>query len=89
MGESKMTTNNHNTNTGLGVSVVLTIVFVVLKLTKTIDWSWIWVLAPLWIDCVIGVIATIVAIIIIWGDRDKEYPKIKIFNKKERDKWKF
>ena len=43
---------------------VLAIVFIVLKLTDVIDWGWWWVLAPVWIQVIIVVIAYIVISIV-------------------------
>jgi hypothetical protein len=56
---------------GLNLATVLFIVFLVLKLTNNIDWSWWWVTSPLWIPvgiilavlAIIGLIASIIAII--------------------------
>ena len=43
---------------------ILTLIFIVLKLTGCITWSWVWVLAPLWIDFIIGAIIMVIAAII-------------------------
>lgn len=51
--------NNNRASGGIGFIGLLTIVFIVLKLTGVIAWSWVWVLAPLWIDLVLTVIAII------------------------------
>ena len=61
-----MESKNNNTSTGIGFCGLLTIVFIVLKLIGKISWSWLWVLAPTWIPIVIGIIAIIVLLIIIY-----------------------
>lgn len=43
----------------LGFLEFLTLIFITLKLTGYIDWSWWWVLAPLWGQVVVFVIALI------------------------------
>lgn len=50
---------------GIGILGLLGIVFVVLKLCKVIDWAWIWVLAPFWIELIIGIIVIVAYVIII------------------------
>lgn len=59
---------NKETNTtvtgGIGFCGLLTIVFIVLKLLNKINWSWIWVLAPLWIEFIVAVLACVIVIII-------------------------
>ena len=59
-------------NGGIGFSGLLTIVFIVLKLLGKIDWPWIWVLAPLWIDLIIGIILIVIAVIIFIPKRRKK-----------------
>ena len=44
---------------------ILALIFIVLKLTGCITWSWVWVLAPLWIDFIIGVIIFGITAVII------------------------
>ena len=65
--------NNQSTNShlGLGFLEFLALIFITLKLSGYIDWSWWWVLAPLWGQIVIFVIAFIVIIIYAVG---KESP---------------
>lgn len=45
---------------------LLTIAFVVLKLTGVINWSWAWVVAPIWMPCVLLLIAVVVAFVHIF-----------------------
>ena len=62
------TINNTNTTTKsayLSFGAILTLIFIVLKLTGCITWSWVWVLAPLWIDFIIGVILMIIAAVVV------------------------
>ena len=59
-------------NGGIGFCGLLTIVFIVLKLLGKIDWPWIWVLAPLWIDFIIGIILIIIAVVILIPKRKKK-----------------
>ena len=70
-----MKTINANTNTTTTTTkatksacpsffAILTLIFIVLKLTGCITWSWVWVLAPLWIDFILGVIIMVIAAII-------------------------
>lgn len=49
---------------GIGFCGLLTIVFIILKLIKVICWSWLWVLSPLWIDALLNLIITVIAVII-------------------------
>ena len=51
--------NNNGASGGIGFVGLLTIVFIVLKLTGVIAWSWVWVLAPLWIDLLLIVVAIV------------------------------
>lgn len=51
--------NNNRASGGIGFIGLLTIVFIVLKLTGVIAWSWVWVLAPLWIDLLLIVVAIV------------------------------
>ena len=55
-----MKTINDNTTTTKSAcpsfSAILALIFIVLKLTGCITWSWVWVLAPLWIDFILGII---------------------------------
>ena len=44
---------------------ILALIFIVLKLTGCITWSWVWVLAPLWIDFIIGVIILVITAVIV------------------------
>lgn len=46
---------NNSTKSGIGFTSLLTIVFIVLKLCHVIEWSWLWVLAPIWIDLIMGI----------------------------------
>ena len=46
---------NNSTKSGIGFTSLLTIVFIVLKLCHVIEWSWLWVLAPIWIDLIVGI----------------------------------
>lgn len=55
--------NNNGSSGGIGFIGLLTIVFIVLKLTGVIAWSWVWVLAPLWIDLILVVIAVIACLV--------------------------
>ena len=59
-----MDNDNRNIHINNNFEVILTIVFIVLKLTGVINWSWVWVLAPLWIDFIIVIIATIIIILL-------------------------
>lgn len=68
-----MKTINANTNTTTTKATksacpsffaILTLIFIVLKLTGCITWSWVWVLAPLWIDFIIGAVIMVIAAII-------------------------
>lgn len=54
-----MNNKNNTSISSLGLASVLTIVFIVLKLVGVIDWKWIWVLAPLWIDFILGMLVLI------------------------------
>ena len=42
---------------GVGFCGLLALVFIVLKLLGKITWPWIWVLSPLWIPCVLWIVA--------------------------------
>ena len=46
---------NNSARSGIGFTGLLTIVFIVLKLCHVIEWSWLWVLAPIWIDLILGI----------------------------------
>ena len=63
-----MKTINANTTTTKSAcpsfGAILTLIFIVLKLTGCITWSWVWVLAPMWIDFLIGVIILVIAAVI-------------------------
>ena len=67
-----MKTINDNTTTTKATKsacpsfgAILALIFIVLKLTGCITWSWVWVLAPLWIDFIIGVIILVITAVII------------------------
>ena len=62
-----MSNNNTNNGGGIGFIGLLTIVFIVLKLTGYITWSWFWVLSPLIFLITLGVIALIIAGILLMG----------------------
>lgn len=47
---------NENYKTGVGVLDVIGIVLIVLKCLNLISLSWLWVLAPFWIQIVIGIV---------------------------------
>lgn len=49
---------------GPGFLGLLAIVFIVLKLIGVIDWEWQWVLAPIWIQLILVLIALIVLLIV-------------------------
>ena len=51
---------NENYKTGVGVLDVLSIVLIVLKCLNLVSLSWLWVLAPFWIQIVIGVVIVVV-----------------------------
>lgn len=53
-----------NNNGGIGFIGLLTIVFITLKLTGYIDWSWWWVVSPIWILCLLILMAFVVFFII-------------------------
>ena len=67
-----MKTINDNTTTTKATKsacpsfgAILALIFIVLKLTGCITWSWVWVLAPLWIDFIIGVIILVITAVIV------------------------
>ena len=76
-----MMDNNKSASTGIGFSSLLQVAFIVLKLCKVINWSWWWVLAPLWIDGIVLLIAILGLIIVrllekkIERERHKEWWK--------------
>ena len=64
-----MTEKTSSTNFGvsLGFLEFLTLIFITLKLTDYIDWSWWWVLAPLWGQVLIFIVAFIFVVIYAAG----------------------
>ena len=56
--------SKHTTNNGIGFVGLLTLIFITLKLLHIIDWSWWWVLAPIWVNLVLGTILVLIIVII-------------------------
>ena len=54
---SSTTTTNSSGAVSLGFLEFLTLIFITLKLTGYIDWSWWWVLAPLWGQVAVFIVA--------------------------------
>lgn len=54
---SATTTTSSNSAVSLGFLEFLTLIFITLKLTGYIGWSWWWVLAPLWGQVAIFIVA--------------------------------
>ena len=50
---------------GIGMCGILFVVFLILKLCNVISWSWWWVSAPLWIPAAIGILALVIALIVM------------------------
>ena len=49
---------------------LLAIVFITLKLLGKITWSWVWVLAPIWIQFLIGIVLIVFGVLLIkWGTK--------------------
>jgi len=44
---------------------MLQVAFIVLKIIDKVEWSWVWVMAPMWIGVSIGLIALVIALIVL------------------------
>ena len=62
---TKSTTSNSTVS--LGFLEFLALIFITLKLTGYIGWSWWWVLAPLWGQVVIFVVALLFIVVYAVG----------------------